>query len=118
MADTRKLTNWIRGLVSALLLFVVAAHAVAPVAPDRGQGRGSAFSASTAEVSLKSGTRLEVAREIVRIDPLGPAAMPSVAALLSPAPGIPVARDGALVAHWLLAESRLRPVDPRAPPTA
>lgn len=118
MADARKVTNWIWGLVSAILLFVVMAHAVAPVEQDHAQGRGSAFSASTEDVSLKSGTRTVVAKEVVRLEPLGPVAavsIPIVAVLAGPVQTAPMAFAAAAPS---LAGITLTPISPRAPPAA
>lgn len=118
MADARKFTNWIWGLVSAVLLFVVLAHAVAPVGQDHAPGRGSAFSASTEDVSLKSGTRTVVAKEIVRLEPLGPApavSVPIVAVLAEPVPTVLPAFAAAAPS---LAGITLTPISPRAPPAA
>ena len=103
--------------VSALLLIVVAAHAVAPVSVDHWRERGSAFSASTGEVSLQAGTRTAVAKELVRLEPVLPP---------QPVPAANVERVVAadpvrLVPHDAappLANTTLQPVSPRAPPAA
>lgn len=118
MTEARNMTKWIWGLVSAILLVVVAAHAVAPVPADHGRNRGSAFSASTAEVSLKSGARAVIAKDLVRLDPLGPAAGVAPVAVRPAAAALEVDYDGDRAAHWLPAESRVGPVGPRAPPLA
>jgi hypothetical protein len=121
MADAHKVTNWIWSLVAMLLLLVVAAHAVAPVAQQHGQGRGSAFSASTAEVSLKSGSRVLVAKEVVRLEPQAPVpALPALPALVVPPADRPALRalPGARDFASLLAETTLGPISPRAPPAA
>jgi hypothetical protein len=118
MADTRNVTNWIWGLVATLLLFVVAAHAVAPVTQAHGQGRGSAFSASTAEVSLQAGSRALVTKAAVRLDPLGP--VPTLlmfAAETVTRPARPAASyRPAMISR--IAETALGPISPRAPPMA
>lgn len=113
---TRTLAAW-RLWASALLLFVVLAHAAAPLAQDQGRARGSAFSAATAEVSLKSGERATVAREQVRIDPLGPVAVvaaPSVRVDPAAAPPVPARA----VPVPFVADTALHPISPRAPPLA
>lgn len=118
MADARKLTNWIWGLASAFLLFVIVAHAVAPVEPDHLHSRGSAFSASTEEVSLKSGTRALVAKASVRMEPLVPTL--DVPVLLTAMAVLPT--QGALygLSEMLsqLTRAVLRRINPRAPPAA
>jgi hypothetical protein len=60
--------------VAFVLLLVVTAHAVAPVAPELSRRSGSAFNASTQDVSLKNGSRAEVSRQVVRLEPDGPPA--------------------------------------------
>lgn len=110
-------TNWLWSAVSALLLFVVAAHAVEPLRADHQRVRGSAFSASTEEVSLKAATRGSVAKELVRLEPMLPpgpiepvAAAQSVAAM----PILPIAGVSAAPT----ADPALHPLSPRAPPFA
>jgi hypothetical protein len=118
MADARKLTNWIWGLASAFLLFAIVAHAVAPLEPDHRQSRGSAFSASTAEVSLKSGTRALVAKASVRLEPLVPVLDVPVlltAMTVLPTPSVPHGLSGTLPR---LARAVLQRINPRAPPAA
>jgi hypothetical protein len=117
MVDARNVTNWIWGLVSAVLLFVVVAHAVAPVGPDHAQGRGSAFSASTEDVSLKSGTRTIVAKEVVRLEPFGPVpwgTIPLSAAVL--AVSVQIVPWALVASVPSLAGITLTPISPRAPP--
>ncbi|MEO5586621.1 MAG: hypothetical protein ABIQ81_02895, partial [Novosphingobium sp.] len=114
----RNLTNWIWGLASVLLLFVVVAHAIAPVEPEHGRARGSAFSASTEEVSLKSGVRTFATREIVRAEPLAPVPpAPALVTLVTDQPAPAVLRGFAGIVP-VLASTVLGPISPRAPPFA
>ena len=115
MANLRMIRNWTWALVSAVLLLVVVAHALVPV--EHGRGRGSAFSASTEEVSLKSGARALVAKEIVHLDPLGPLAatpLAIMASIFAPVgPEIPFGEVAPVAAS-----PALGPISPRAPPFA
>lgn len=118
MTDISRLTDWIWGLVSALLLSVVVAHAVAPVKQDHGRGRGSAFSASTAEVSLKSGTRALVAQEVVQLEPRVPpveALAPVAATVIDPVQAVVRGVQSAVLPF---ADTTLGPISARAPPAA
>lgn len=110
--------TWLWSAVSALLLVVIATHAVEPLRADHLRVRGSAFSASTEEVSLKAAAPSVVARQLVQLDPVLPpqplrvlvtasvqqAAVPAESAVpgRSPATGDPA----------------LHPLSPRAPPLA
>ncbi len=116
MTDVRRMTSWIWGLVSACLLFVVVAHAVAPVVQEHGRGRGSAFSASTGEVSLKSGARAAVAKDMIRVEPPAPMAdlfVPVMEMPAQPRSGIDSEADPASSVSQALS-----PISPRAPPLA
>ena len=109
--------TWLWSAVSALLLVVVAAHAVAPVSSDHWRERGSAFSASTEEVSLQASTRTTVAKDLVRLEPaLPPRPVPvtTVERVAAVDPIRLVPRDTASAS----ADSALHPVSPRAPPAA
>lgn len=109
-------SNWLWSAVSALLLFVVAAHAVEPLRADHQRVRGSAFSASTEEVSLKAATRGAVAKELVRLEPMLPPRPVEVISTKRSAavPQIPsIAGVSASVA-----DPALHPLSPRAPPFA
>lgn len=110
-------TNRLWSAVSALLLFVVAAHAVEPMRADHQRIRGSAFSASTEEVSLKAATQAPVAKELVRLEPmLPPQPVETIPAERSAtaAPPAFVSRDH----PPLVADPALHPISPRAPPFA
>lgn len=119
MGDVRKVTNWISGLVSALLLFVVVAHAVAPIDQEHGRHPGSAFSASTEEVLLKSDTPALVAKALAGLDPQG--ALPEVPSLVATAAADPASRPvgGRFgIAPPRISWMALGPIGPRAPPLA
>lgn len=117
MSAARTLTTWLWSAVSALMLFVVTAHAVAPIQADHGGSRGSAFSASTAEVSLKAATRADVAAELVRLDPAIPPRL-AVAVLAEPEAAQPLALRVRAQDAPLVGDPALHPLSPRAPPLA
>lgn len=115
MSSARTFTNWLWSAVSALLLVVVAAHAMEPLRADHQRVRGSAFSASTEEVSLKAATGSVVDRELVRLDrvlPPEPAAAVTVRRPVPASPILAVSGDAAAPA----ADFALHPISPRAPP--
>lgn len=117
MSAARTFSTWLWSAVSALLLLVVAAHAVAPVTAEHGPTRGSAFSASTEEVSLKAAARMDVARELVQLDPALPLQPVAVAIATRVVPGrldgVPLRRPAQVAA-----DPALHPLSPRAPPFA
>lgn len=115
MADARKVTNWIWGLAAILILLVVVAHAIAPIEDEHARGRGSAFSASTAEVSLKSGSRVAVAKDVVPLEPMEPVFALLVLPDIEARPATPPVLSMLGIAS-LLAETTLSPISPRAPP--
>lgn len=116
MPSLRELTTRIWSAAAALLLAVVLAHAVAPMPQDHGRARGSAFSAATQEVSLKSGTAVSVAKELVRLEPPLPRRPVKVVSVrgASATVAIAVARGPVPAAH----DPALHPLSPRAPPFA
>jgi hypothetical protein len=109
-----------RRLVAAFLLIVAAAHASAPFGQPLERTAGSAFSGSTADVSLLS--RRQATASVKRVRPARPLLAPPPAALrdhdaIAPAPawamssglgqtGPPDLRTG------------FSPLSPRAPPAA
>lgn len=112
-----KPTNWLWSAVSALLLFVVAAHAVEPLRADHQRVRGSAFSASTEEVSLGAAARTPVVKDLVRLEPVLPP-QPVEAAPAKRAVASTQVLSLARVAGAPTADPALHPLSPRAPPLA
>lgn len=117
MLPLRKLPRRIWSAVTALLLAVVMAHAVAPMQQDQGRSRGSAFSASTPEVSLRSGATAIVAKELLKFEPRLPSHATVAVAPVGFEPDRAVGsahRDAAPGT----ADPALHPLSPRAPPYA
>lgn len=113
-ARTRLWAIW--RTVAAALLLVVTAHAAAPPAEALSRTAGSAFSAATADVSLKSRGKIVLIREDRQIEP--PRPVEAVPTLVSVAPTVtrrfhsrPPTRGPPVAA------TSFSPLSPRAPPS-
>jgi hypothetical protein len=107
-----------RAWLLALLLAVIAAHAVSPLGGPLERAAGSAFSAATADVAVKAGPALAVAKRIVALTPT-----PLIATLaIARASSLPVMRTRFRVDVWQTgppaAETSFSPLAARAPPAA
>jgi hypothetical protein len=109
--------NWLWSAISALLLLVVAAHAVEPLRADHQRVRGSAFSASTEEVSLGAPTRTAVVKKLVPLEPVLPVE-PVAAVHAERAAAVRQALPAAGRAAAPATDPALHPLSPRAPPLA
>lgn len=103
-------------MVAAALLLIVFLHAATPLAEPLARTSGSAFSAATGDVSLKSGGNQAVARQALRIEPSAPL----------PWPPPPLVRADGRTGGAAFPEARgppaavtvFAPLSPRAPPAA
>ena len=107
-------------LVAPLLLLVISVHAVTPLGQPLQRVAGSAFSAETVDVSLRSGQRSAVVKQAEVPKP--PAAiLPSIVPLpvIAPAHEPPAMVPGlGATGPPPTARTSFRPVSPRAPPAA
>ena len=108
-----------RRLIAPLLLVMICVHALTPLNPPSGRVSGSAFSAQTADVSLRAGHRsavikqAEVPRPPVPLpEPVGIVPVAAFAALL------PASVPGLGPTGPPPATTSFRPLSPRAPPAA
>lgn len=109
-----------RRLLLWLLLLVVAAHAASPLGQPLERAAGSAFSAATADVALKTGPAPVIAKRIVPVTPLPLLLVAAIAIACAPLlPGLPV-RSGSRPAQTgpPVAETSFSPLAARAPPAA
>ncbi len=106
-----------RSLLLGLLLLVIAAHAAAPLGQPLERAAGSAFSAATADVAVKAGPTLPIAK---RIAPIAPPPLPiaPAAVRLPMRPAVPSQPGGGLTAQIgpPAAETSFSPLAARAPP--
>lgn len=118
MIGARNILHIGRSVLLALLLLVVGAHAASPLGQPLERGAGSAFSAATADVALKSGSLLVIAKRIAPVIP----PLPPVAIAIARAPvthAMPSQRHGlAAQTGPPAAETSFSPLAPRAPPAA
>lgn len=106
-------------LICTLLVLIAAAHAVLPTGQPLQRASGSAFSASTAEVAVGCGTRVEERRQALPQNP-----PPAPSGCLAEYQPLPVQLPGRPFAPRPdargppLAETTFSPLNPRAPPFA
>lgn len=119
MAAARNSFGFIRRFVAPLLLLMISVHAVTPLGEPAQRVAGSAFSAETEEVSLRSGQRGDVIKqaEVPQPPALRPAPLLATrgdlsARLAAQAPGLGPTGPPSL------ARSSFSPLSPRAPPAA
>jgi len=116
----------LRLLVVPLLLMVICVHAVTPLDQPLQRGTGSAFSAETADVSLRSGQRGAVIKQAEA--PRHPAALPAApwatrvlplaAAVPAASPALRGLGASGPPAPMPMARISFGPLSPRAPPAA
>ena len=109
-------------LVAPLLLLVISVHALTPLGQPLQRGAGSAFSAETADVSLRPGQRAALVKQAELPRPPGtlPRAAVSRPPLTMAAPAVrtPMPAIGARGPPCVAAGITLSPLSPRAPPAA
>jgi hypothetical protein len=119
MNGLRELLNGCRRGVAALLLFVIAIHAASPLGQPFERHAGSAFSASTADVSLAADQRIgAVERAVVAMPAVvlpGPSIVPLIAVLVIDRRPL---RAGPSATGPPPEDTTFAPLSPRAPPAA
>lgn len=108
----------IRRIVAPLLLLVISIHALTPLGQPLPHLSGSAFSAETAEVSLRSGQRGQVIKQqaesprplLAKADAAVVLPIATLAAAAPPVPGLGSAGPP------LAGRASFSPLAPRAPP--
>ena len=108
-----------RHAVAALLLLLIAVHAMAPAAPPLERTTGSAFSSTTVDVSLLGSRMVEGIKRVVGLAPAPPAAIVDPVHWHvedAPLAQRPFARPAAIGPPWRSIASS--PLAPRAPPAA
>ena len=117
MDTDRNFRGIARHAVAALLLLLIAVHAVAPGARPLERTTGSAFSSTTFDVSLLGGRMVEGIKRVVGLAPVPPVAIvPPVYWHVETAPVAwpPFAWPDALGPPWH--STAASPLAPRAPP--
>lgn len=116
------LSRWVQGpwrFVAMALLLVVVAHATAPVVQPLDRTTGSAFSASSSDVTVACGTRVVVAKTALPDNtPQPPASLsPQPFSVHAAAPCLPD-RTAFDATGPPAAQTSFHPLNPRAPPAA
>jgi len=116
------LSRWVQGpwrLVAMALMLVIVAHAAAPVVQPLDRKAGSAFSASTEDVTLTCADRVLVAKTALPDNtaqpPVGTSPQPFSAQILAPCLPDGIAFDATGPPP---AQTSFHPLNPRAPPAA
>ncbi len=115
----RKFGRIARHAVAAVLLLLIAVHAMVPAAPPLERTSGSAFSSTTVDVSLLGGRMLEGIKRVVGLVPVPLAAIAHPVyrhAADAPVAQRPFAWPDAIGPPWHSIASS--PLAPRAPPAA
>jgi len=119
METDRNFRGIARHVVAALLLLLIAVHAMAPAAGPLERTTGSAFSSTTVDVSLLGGRMVEGIKRVVGLAPVPPIAIvPPVywPVQLAPVAQRPFAWPEAIGPPWH--STAASPLAPRAPPAA
>jgi hypothetical protein len=119
MDIARKFGMRLRDTVAAMLLLLIAMHAMIPASPPLERTSGSAFSASTVDVSIMRSRGFEAVKRVAGIVPVPPVAIVypvfSCIHAIALAPQ-PFAWPHAIGPPWHSIASS--PLAPRAPPAA
>lgn len=120
MASLHPLLRLPRFAVAAVVVLMIGLHAMIPLGQPAGRQAGSAFSAETAEVSLRSGEGLAIVQQAeIASPPVASLPYFAIAAALKPVwqaqpPASPFDATGPPSAG----RTSFSPLSPRAPPAA